>query len=74
MILSQISLIIIVKESFDNVTMRIQEIDRYGNGDTKKLLVGNKCDLTAERVVDRETAVVCNIQEKLNKLCLGLFF
>jgi Ras-related protein Rab-1A len=48
------------KESFDNIKMWLQEIDQHGSNDMKKLLVGNKCDLTAERVVSHEKAKVCN--------------
>jgi len=50
----------IIKASFDNITNWLSEIERHGNGNMKKLLVGNKCDLTAERVVDYEKAKVCN--------------
>ncbi|CAF3923495.1 unnamed protein product [Rotaria magnacalcarata] len=39
-------------ESFDNIKKWLTEIERNGNEDAKKLLVGNKCDLTAKRVVD----------------------
>ncbi len=40
----------------------------------KKLMVGNKCDLIAERIVDSEKAKVCNTEEKSNKLSLGFLF
>ncbi|CAF1517803.1 unnamed protein product, partial [Rotaria magnacalcarata] len=43
---------IIAKESFDNIKKWLTEIERNGNEDAKKLLVGNKCDLAAKRVVD----------------------
>ncbi|CAF4116107.1 unnamed protein product, partial [Rotaria magnacalcarata] len=39
-------------ESFDNIKKWLTEIERNGNEDAKKLLVGNKCDLAAKRVVD----------------------
>ncbi|CAF4987076.1 unnamed protein product, partial [Rotaria socialis] len=39
-------------ESFDNIKKWLTEIERNGHEDVKKLLVGNKCDLTAEKVVD----------------------
>ncbi|CAF4252257.1 unnamed protein product, partial [Rotaria sp. Silwood2] len=38
-------------ESFDNVKMWLQAIDQYSNKNVKKLLIGNKCDLTYDRVV-----------------------
>ncbi|GMP82893.1 hypothetical protein CsSME_00037008 [Camellia sinensis var. sinensis] len=43
------------QESFNNVTQRLSEIDRYASGNANKLLVGNKCDLTAPKVVSYET-------------------
>ena len=43
-------------ESFNDVKMWLQEIDRYGNEDVNKLLVGNKCDLTDRKVVDYTSA------------------
>ncbi|XP_028065550.1 ras-related protein RIC1-like isoform X2 [Camellia sinensis] len=43
------------QESFDNVKQWLSEIDRYASENVNKLLVGNKCDLTAPKVVSYET-------------------
>ncbi|XP_051146760.1 ras-related protein RABD1 isoform X2 [Andrographis paniculata] len=43
-------------ESFNNVKQWLNEIDRYANDSVCKLLVGNKCDLVEEKVVDTQTA------------------
>ena len=43
-------------ESFNNVKQWLNEIDRYANESVNKLLVGNKSDLTAKKVVDYNTA------------------
>ncbi|CAF1103647.1 unnamed protein product, partial [Didymodactylos carnosus] len=40
------------QESFNNVKQWLQEIDRYASDQVNKLLVGNKCDLTAKKAVD----------------------
>jgi len=42
------------QESFNNVKQWMQEIDRYGTDNVRKLLVGNKCDLETSRVVSFE--------------------
>lgn len=44
------------QESFANVKQWLNEIDRYATDNVNKLLVGNKCDLTSKKVVDRSTA------------------
>ena len=44
------------QESFTNVKQWLNEIDRYANESVNKLLVGNKSDLTAKKVVDYQTA------------------
>ncbi|KAJ8640998.1 hypothetical protein MRB53_017692 [Persea americana] len=44
------------QESFNNVKQWLNEIDRYASENVNKLLVGNKCDMTANKVVSYETA------------------
>jgi GTPase SAR1 family protein len=46
------------QESFNNVKQWLNEIDRYASDNVNKLLVGNKSDLTASKVVATETARV----------------
>merc|ERR1712206_37800 len=41
-------------ESFNNVKQWLHEIDRYACENVNKLLVGNKSDLTAKRVVEHD--------------------
>ena len=43
-------------ESFEAVKGWLNEIDRYANENVNKLLVGNKSDLTSQKVVDYATA------------------
>ncbi|URE46734.1 ras-related protein [Musa troglodytarum] len=43
-------------ESFDNIRQWLSEIDRYASDSVCKLLVGNKCDLVENRVVEMEKA------------------
>ncbi len=50
------------QESFNNVKQWLNEIDRYANENVNKLLVGNKSDLTAKKVVDYQTAKVWHIE------------
>lgn len=50
------------QESFNNVKQWLNEIDRYASENVNKLLVGNKSDLTANKVVSYETAKVQNMQ------------
>lgn len=48
----------VIQESFDNVGIWLQEVDRYSSEDVIKVLVGNKCDLTSRRIVDYASARV----------------
>jgi len=51
-------LMCIAQESFNNIRQWLGEIDRYASENVNKLLVGNKCDMTAKKVVDYTTAKV----------------
>ncbi|KAM0012591.1 putative small GTPase, P-loop containing nucleoside triphosphate hydrolase [Helianthus debilis subsp. tardiflorus] len=44
------------QESFNNVKQWLSEIDCYVSENVNKILVGNKCDLVANKVVSTETA------------------
>ncbi|XP_057545433.1 ras-related protein RIC1-like [Amaranthus tricolor] len=44
------------QQSFENVKQWLNEIDRYASDNVVKILVGNKCDLTSNKVVSYETA------------------
>ncbi|XP_021747116.1 GTP-binding protein YPTM2-like [Chenopodium quinoa] len=44
------------QQSFDNVKQWLNEIDRYASDNVVKILVGNKSDLTSNKVVSYETA------------------
>ena len=43
-------------ESFDHVNDWLKEVNRYAADKTVKLLVGNKCDRTADKAVNKEQA------------------
>lgn len=58
MLLRQVVYDVTDMESFNNVKQWLNEIDRYANENVNKLLVGNKSDLTAKKVVDFQTAKV----------------
>jgi small GTP-binding protein len=45
-------------ESFSNVRTWLQEIEKYASDNVCRLLVGNKCDLAANRQVEYATAKV----------------
>lgn len=57
------------EESFNNVKQWLSEIDRYASENVNKLLVGNKCDLTANKVVSYEKAkVTCSFIFGVNSI------
>ncbi|KAG9393701.1 Small GTPase superfamily, ARF type [Carpediemonas membranifera] len=43
-------------ETFNNVRVWLEEINRYASEDVCKLLVGNKCDLETRKAVEYQTA------------------
>ena len=45
-------------ESFENVRMWLKEIERYAADYVEKLLIGNKSDLVAKKVVEYSIAKV----------------
>ena len=45
-------------ESFENVRMWLKEIERYAADNVEKLLIGNKSDLVAKKVVEYSLAKV----------------
>lgn len=49
------------QESFNNVKQWLNEIGLYASDNVNKLLVGNKCDLTANKVVSYETGKVIKL-------------
>lgn len=51
------------QESFDNVRLWMDEIDRYACENVSRLLVGNKSDLLGQKVVDAAAAQVTNASE-----------
>ncbi|KAK9213913.1 hypothetical protein WN944_005899 [Citrus x changshan-huyou] len=52
-------------ESFNNVKQWLNEIDRYENDSVCKLLVGNKCDLVVNKVVDTQSAKLQDLHIKM---------
>jgi Ras-related protein Rab-1A len=42
------------RESFDHIDSWVQEVNKYANEGTCKILVGNKCDATEQRQVSTE--------------------
>ena len=56
-------------DTFTNVKQWLQEIDRYASEGVNKLLVGNKSDLTAKKVVEYGAAkVITDIYYSSNSL------
>ena len=62
------------QESFNNVTEWLDHIEQHATEDVVIFLVGNRSDLTLDRVVDYTTAKVINIRWKnvLTSYCILL--
>lgn len=59
------------QESFNNIVNQwLNEISRYGSENVNKLLVGNKSDLTAKKVVSPEAAQVKTNRGSTSICCL----
>lgn len=64
----------VLKESFRNSEMWFNLIQQNANQNVKRLLVGNKCDLTSKRVVDYAKGQVCKVGHVVELIaCLVLF-
>lgn len=59
-----------MQESFNNVKQWLQEIDRYACENVNKLLVGNKCDLSAKRAVELSAAKVRALSVRIIRVIL----
>ena len=46
------------QESYDELRHYLKDVDKNGDKETVKFLVGSKCDLSAQRVVKTDTAAV----------------
>jgi len=46
------------QESYDQLRQLLKYVEKNGDKETVRLLVGSKCDLSAQRVVKTETASV----------------
>ena len=62
------------QESFNNVKQWLNEIDRYASENVNKLLVGNKSDLAAKKVVDTQTAKARKHFSLLSVICYAIVF
>ncbi|KAI6653440.1 Ras-related protein Rab-1A [Oopsacas minuta] len=54
------------QNSFSNVKRWLQEIEAYCSPNVPKLLVGNKCDMTSQKIVDYSTAKEFADEMKIN--------
>jgi GTPase SAR1 family protein len=61
------------QESFENIKVCLQAINQYSDQNIKKLLIGNKCDLTYDRVVGHATAKVYKTYRQIKQLIAFCF-
>ena len=55
------------KNSFENIEMWLRELRTHSNPDVKVFLIGNKIDLTSERVINTKEGQSFSKSNKLNK-------
>ncbi len=56
------------EESFENINMWLQAIDQHSDQNVKKLLIGNKSDLTYDRVVGHTRAKVSKTYREIQQV------
>lgn len=42
------------EKSFENIVKWLRNIDEHANEDVERMILGNKCDMTDKRVVNKE--------------------
>ncbi|THG11023.1 hypothetical protein TEA_028839 [Camellia sinensis var. sinensis] len=62
------------QQSFNNVKQWLSEIDRYASENVNKLLIGNKCDLTAPKAFVDEIGIPFLIKQWTSFLDLNIFY
>lgn len=42
------------EKSFENIVKWLRNIDEHANEDVERMILGNKCDMTDKRIVNKE--------------------
>ncbi|SPP78490.1 blast:Ras-related protein Rab-10 [Drosophila guanche] len=58
------------EKSFENIVKWLRNIDEHANEDVEKMILGNKCDMTDKRVVNKERGEAVSKTEKIMGLQL----
>lgn len=54
------------EKSFENIVKWLRNIDEHANEDVERMILGNKCDMTDKRVVNKERGEGVRYQMKFN--------